>query len=59
MHLGLWEWPQFLVIGLMSGNLLFHLVRDGQPTGWNYDFGGKLLGVIVMCGILYFGGFFK
>ncbi|HEX7111395.1 MAG TPA: hypothetical protein VF216_03050 [Mizugakiibacter sp.] len=50
--------PQIIYLSLLLLDLGIHLVRDGQRREKPYDFGGELISVCLVVGLLYWGGFF-
>lgn len=53
------DWPQFILVGIMSLNLIRAFVKDGEMETRKISSGSYLLSFAILMGLLYWGGFFK
>ena len=51
-------WPQVIWIIIAGIRLGVHIARHGEPMNQRYHAGARLVGVAMMGGLLYWGGFF-
>lgn len=51
-------WPQVIWIVIAAIALGVHIAKHGEPTGQKFHAGAQLIYVLLMAGILYWGGFF-
>lgn len=55
MHL---HWPQITYIVLSVIGLILHAGLNGRPMNSDWNFGLKLMSVLLSAGLLWAGGFF-
>ena len=51
--------PQIILIGLFAMSLGTSMADHGKPKTGKESFGSSLVAVILMLGLLYWGGFFN
>jgi hypothetical protein len=56
IHIG---WPQGIMITLLFLGLLIYAVKDGEPRTDKWKFSIKAVDVMIILGLLYWGGFFN
>ncbi|MFD2677998.1 hypothetical protein [Camelimonas lactis] len=51
-------WPPIIYLALMTFNLISFAVLNGQPRS-PYSFHDAFTSMLMVCGLLYWGGFFE
>jgi hypothetical protein len=54
-----WEWPQWVMAGLMTFRLLAHAAHTGKPMKQDYNFAMALMRAAIGGFVLWKGGFWK
>lgn len=53
----IWHWPQVVAAVLCGIELAIHMAKDGEPRGGKFSAGCKLVDLLILAMLLYFGGF--
>ena len=51
-------WPQVIWVCMAGIGLGIHIAKHGEPNVQKFHAGAKLVYVLLMAGLLYWGGFF-
>ena len=51
-------WPQIIWVCMAGIGLGVHIAKHGEPNVQKFHAGAKLVYVLLMAGLLYWGGFF-
>jgi hypothetical protein len=52
-------WPQGIYLAILFLSVCSHASKNGQPRTGTYDLGTALFASALICGLLYWGGFFS
>ena len=55
----LWEWPQYVILGIFTINMLFHAALNGNDMSRKYCAGCQLTNVAITAFVLWAGGFWS
>lgn len=50
--------PQIILLMLLAFQVAINLARDGEPRRDKYSFWMSLIGAVITCALLAWGGFF-